>query len=198
MRQAQQISWAGRYRFQRGGQRNVLANCDRQQARQQRFETHCAIGRVCDGQALVFGGLRIVSGDDRVDNPALEAIDERHAIALIAERRLHLAVGEIVADIELVEEQRISRNRARRFDARLACALDGCKRTCGGNAIRQQPDSGRFRQHQVTLQRDPFRFRRRAAQAEPGCECAGVHHGVGRERRRIRARGDKRIETCRI
>ena len=58
-----------------------------------RLQTDDAEGRLLERHVLLLGGVRRVVGGDAVEEAALERRDERRAVALGAQRRVHLEVG---------------------------------------------------------------------------------------------------------
>ena len=71
-------------------------------------------------QALGLDVLRIMVGDDDVEQAGGERGDQALAIGLAAQRRRELAEGAVGADVVLVQRQMIDRRRRRDVELRIA------------------------------------------------------------------------------
>ena len=76
-----------------------------QRRRKQGLETDRAVGGFGEGQALRLDVLRIVVGDDHVDDAVGKPVDHRLPVVLVAQRRRELEEGAVVADVVLVERR---------------------------------------------------------------------------------------------
>ena len=83
-----------------------------QARREHRFDADRAIFGFRERQPFGFDVLRIMVGDDDVDQPFAERANERLALVLMAQRRSQLQEGAIVADVVLVQRQMIDRGPA--------------------------------------------------------------------------------------
>ncbi len=64
-----------------------------QEAREKRFEADAAVARFGEGEAFVFRRLRLMRGDDEIDDAVAECLHERLPVVFGAQRRAHLEVG---------------------------------------------------------------------------------------------------------
>ena len=84
---------------------------DQPQARRQHgLDADRARRGFAERQALGLDVLRIVIGDDDVDQPLRQRSDEFEPFGLAAQRREHFQEGAIVADVVLVEGQIVDRD----------------------------------------------------------------------------------------
>ena len=119
------------------------------------------------GTRLLSWSWRPMVGDDRVDHADPEALDDRLAIGLGAQRRHQLAEGAVVADREIVQRE------VRRAVSQLileAARLGGGDHLTdlAGRDLRQmQAAAGHLDQADIALDHHDFGERRVAGKSEP-------------------------------
>ena len=90
-----------------------------QARRQHRLEADRARRGFGERQPLGLDVLRIVVGDDDVDQAVSERLDQRQPLVLAAQRRVEFQEGAIVADVDLVEREMVDRDAAGDGEPRL-------------------------------------------------------------------------------
>ena len=80
--------------------------------REQGLEPDRAVRGFREGQPLRLDVLRIVVGDDHVDDAFAKAGDDRLPVVLVAKRRRELEEGAVIADVVLVQRQVVDRDAA--------------------------------------------------------------------------------------
>ena len=98
-----------------------------------RLEADAPEGRLLVGHVLLLRDVRGVVGGDAVDEAAPERLDERPAVALGAQRRVHLEVGVERGDTLVVQGEMVRRDLRRDPDARLLGARDRLERRLGAD-----------------------------------------------------------------
>ena len=126
--------------------------------------------------------------DDRVDGAFLQRTDQSLARLLAPERRVHLAIGEVVADIELVEEQRVRCNGREHFRPAPACHIHDVQRALRGHLVEDQRAARLLCQHNIPRRAEPLRLDGNARKSVPRRKLARVHNAAARQRMIVRSR----------
>ncbi len=133
------------------------------------FKAGDAVGRVLELDFLFVRGMRRVVGGDGVDNAVEDAFDHGVAVGGRAQRRIHLGIGVVEADVLFGEQEVMRRDFA--GDAQsVAARLAHGGHSRGGGGVRDVQMRARVAQlgdqADVALDEAGLGFGRHAAQAE--------------------------------
>ena len=112
LRQAHDVGRPAGHGAQQHGQRDLAGMDEPQPRRQHGLHADSPVRRFRKGLALRLHVLRIVVGDDDVDHALRQRLHHREPVLLVAQRRRELEEGAVVADVVLVQRQRVDRDAA--------------------------------------------------------------------------------------
>jgi hypothetical protein len=188
---------AGHGREQRQ-QRDRTVVIELQGRGQQRLHAQRAVGGLGEGAALHIGVLRVVAGDDHIDVAAAQAIYHGPAVLFPPQRRLHLAIAAVLADIEFVQRQMVDGDAACHRIAGGFRGADGLERGGAGDGGGVIAPARQADEAQVALDDDGLGLGRHAGQAEPAGHLALVHHAAEGEIGVLQVMHDEPVEVVGI
>ena len=120
---------------------------------------------------------------DRIELAGFEAFYHRKSVGFRPERRVHLAIGEIrfvristaITDIELIEEERMSRRRREDLGAPITRVGYKFEASTRRDLINDQFRPRHFGEGEVSLEADPFGLNGQASKAKTSGKSTGIH-----------------------
>ena len=145
--------------------------------------------RLLERDLLLVTRVRGVIGRDAVDHAASQPLDQRLAVALGAQRRVHLHARVEAADVALGQAEVVRRGLAGHLEAALLRRRDGLDGLDAAQVLHVDAAALVAGQRGVARDHRGLRHARDARDAEQRADLALVHRAVARERRILLVQG---------
>jgi hypothetical protein len=122
LRKSEHIRWPASDRRKRFQQAERTVMDEAEHGGQNRFKSRRAESGFTERQAFFFRWLRVMRGNDGIDFATLQGVDQTEPCFLVPEGRIDFAVGQVVPDVQFIEEEAMGGGGGEDLCASRACS----------------------------------------------------------------------------